>query len=106
MRSIALGFKNATEFAQNTAQTAQLDSSNTLSVIIADMIQVLLGFVGILFFLYALYAGYVWMTSGGDPDKIKKAKGLLLNSAIGVLIVMMAYSITFFIARTIERAIP
>ncbi len=106
MDRLALGFTNATEFAKNTAQTAQLDTGQPLSVIIADAIQILLGFVGVLFFLYALYAGYVWMTSGGDAEKIKKAKALLINAAIGILLVMTAYSITYFIARTIESALP
>ncbi len=102
----ALGLSNATGFANEAATVAQIDTRQSVENIVADIIQIVLGLVGIIFMLLCLYGGFTWMTSSGDPEKIKKAKGLILNGAIGMLIILTAYSITYFIARQIESAIP
>lgn len=103
---LALGLGDAGSFAAETASKAQINTRQSLESIVADVISILLGLVGIIFMLLSLYGGYIWMTSAGEPDKIKKAKGLILNGAIGMLIILTAYSITYFVARQIESAIP
>jgi len=40
-----------------------------------------------------LYAAFLYITSGGDEDKVGKAKKALLYSAIGIAIVLLAYSV-------------
>jgi hypothetical protein len=66
-------------------------------VIIARVINVAMGFLGIIALCLILYAGYLWMTSGGAPDKIEKAKEILKNAAIGLLIILSAWAIVSFL---------
>ncbi len=40
--------------------------------------------------LMAIIAGFMFLTAGGEPEKIKKAKNLLLWMAIGVAIILLA----------------
>lgn len=56
-----------------------------------------LEFIGTLMFCYMLYAGFLWMTAGGNDEQISQAKKIIRNCVIGLLIIMSAYSITYFI---------
>lgn len=82
---------------QDTALMAQsgLSGNSNLATIISILIQTILGFLGIVFLVLTIMAGFKWMTSQGNEDEIKKAKGSLKNSIIGLLIVIAAYTITY-----------
>ncbi|MEA2088762.1 MAG: hypothetical protein U9O55_02910 [Patescibacteria group bacterium] len=68
-----------------------------LKLFILLVINYILGFLGILFILLIIYGGYYWMFSGGNEQKIATAKKILLNATIGVVIVLLSASITFFV---------
>ena len=61
------------------------------------LLGLILSFVGVLFLALIIFAGVSWMTAGGNDQKIEKAKNLIINAAIGLLIVLAAYAITSFI---------
>lgn len=61
------------------------------------IIGVILSFVGVLFLGLMIYAGLMWMTSQGNEQQVTKAKDLITNSVIGLIIVFAAYAITVFI---------
>lgn len=71
---------------------------------IARIINVVLGFLGIIFIGLTIFAGFQYMTAGGNEEKNKKAVGLLTNAVIGVLIILMAWGITRFTVRQLGRA--
>ncbi|MDO8559633.1 MAG: hypothetical protein Q7S23_01160 [bacterium] len=75
-----------------------------LRVTIMRIIQVLFGFLGVVAVLIILYAGWRWMTSGGDPQKIDEAKRTLINAALGLLVIFMAFAIVSFIIRALSDA--
>lgn len=41
--------------------------------------------------LLFMYAGFLYLTSGGDDAKIKQAKTIFINTAIGFAIMLMAW---------------
>ena len=51
-----------------------------IRVIIAQIISIFLGLLGIIATVIFLYAGYLWMTSGGDETKISNAKKTMIKS--------------------------
>lgn len=71
--------------------------SNSMTGIVATMIQVFLGLLGIIFLILIIYGGYEWMTAQGDEEKVTKAKDTLQRAIIGLIIIIVAYSITFFV---------
>lgn len=73
-------------------------------ITIAKVIRLLLGFLGIIAVTIILYAGFIWMTSGGNEEKISKAKSLLKNGAIGLLIILASFGIVAFIIRQLIGA--
>jgi hypothetical protein len=66
-------------------------------LIIARLIHMALGFVGIILLLAILSSGFSFMVSGGDEEKTASAKRTLFNAIIGVIIILSAYSIVNFV---------
>lgn len=66
-------------------------------IITALVIRGFMSLLGILFISYIVYAGFTWMTAGGDEEKIRKAKSTLVTGTIGMLVIFAAFSIAQFI---------
>jgi len=90
---------------QNTQNQAFIDASGlqpvSPTIIITYVIKLVLSFLGIIFFLLILYAGFMWMTSAGNDEKISKAKKIMMAAFIGLVIVLSAYAITIFVLERI-----
>lgn len=75
-----------------------------LAATIADIIQIVLGLLGIIFIILIIYAGLMWMTSAGNDERISKAKRIMVAAVIGVAIVLAAYIITAFVINSLVDA--
>ncbi|NQV90812.1 hypothetical protein HQ487_05425 [Candidatus Uhrbacteria bacterium] len=72
-------------------------TSNDLPELIGNIIGVLLSVLGIIFVVLVVYAGFLYLTSAGEPDKVKKAKTMLTQAVIGLVIIVAAYAIAAFV---------
>jgi len=72
--------------------------------IISNVINTLLGILGVLFLLLMIYAGFLWMTAGGNTDQVDKAKKILVNTSIGLIILIISYSASVFIFEALNDA--
>lgn len=68
-----------------------------------QIIGIVLSFVGVLFLIMMIYAGIMWMTAQGNDQQVTKAKELLINSVIGIVIIFAAYAITAFIGNFVSN---
>jgi hypothetical protein len=97
-------------FAQSVAdQTSQLQQgvkiiqqplglgAFDIRLIIANIIRAALGLIGIVLVILMLYAGYLWMTAGGNEEQIGQSKSIIRNAVIGLAIILSAYSIVAYI---------
>jgi uncharacterized membrane protein YwzB len=73
------------------------DSTTDLPTLIGNIIAVLLSVLGIVFVVLVVYAGFLYLTAAGDDSKVKKAKELLTQSVIGLIIIIAAYAIASFV---------
>jgi hypothetical protein len=74
-------------------------------VTVARIIQIALGFLGTIAVVLIIYAGFLWMTSEGNADKLKKAKDTLKSAAIGLLIILSAFAIVTFVIDKLNDAL-
>jgi cytochrome bd-type quinol oxidase subunit 2 len=89
-----------TEITNNTqalGDTAGYDSNVTIGSVVALVIKTFLGLLGVIFVFLIVLAGYNWMTAAGDEEKINKAKDTIKAAIIGLIIIVAAYSITYFV---------
>ncbi len=81
------------------------DTPKDIRIIVARIIQVALGLLGIIFLVIIITAGYKWMTAAGNEEKVREAKDQLIRGVIGLIIILVAYSITVFVVDEIRKAI-
>ena len=72
-------------------------TENSIEYTIAKIVMVALSILGILFLILIIIAGYQWMMSGGNEETIQKAKKKIINSIIGLAIVIFSYAIAYFV---------
>lgn len=81
------------------------DAPRDLKDVVITGIETLLGFVGLIMVIFIIYGGFVWMTAGGNEDRVKDAKKTITSAAIGVVIIICAYIIVYFVGDTARRII-
>ena len=75
-----------------------------LPILIGRIVRTLLGLLGIIFLVLMVYAGFLWMTARGESDPVDKAKDIIKQSIIGLVIIFLAYALTGFIVNAVIRA--
>ena len=78
--------------------------SVTLTGVIVQVINVALGFLGVLAVIIILYAGFKWMTAAGSDEKVKDAKTMIVQALIGLVIIFMAWVIANFVIEGLMSA--
>src|SRR3989338_8153365 len=72
-------------------------TSTDVRVTVANFIRVFLGLLGMVAVGLIIYAGFLWMTAGGNEEKVTKAKQLIVNAVIGLAIILSAFAIVSFV---------
>lgn len=72
--------------------------------IIGRIISAFLSLFGIIFMVLIIFGGYRWMMARGNDDEVKKARDIIRGAVIGLIIVLAAYAISYFIATALEQA--
>lgn len=85
--------------AYSSQVTSSNDARTTVINKVGGVVGIILSFVGIIFLVLTIYAGIMWMTAQGDSGQVTKAKDLLINALIGLIIITAAYSITTFVGN-------
>jgi len=80
-------------------------AQTSIGGIVGYIILTILGLLGIIFVILLTYGGFLWVTSAGEDEKVKKATGLIFNAVIGALIVIAAYAITYYVLQKIGTAV-
>jgi len=97
-------FDNAGKMVTDIGGNAGLGAPKTLPEIFGSIINVALGFLGVVLLAYLLYAGFLWMTSGGESKKADEAKVMIRNAIIGLIIIVAAFSISQFVLTSLIGA--
>lgn len=74
------------------------DPIGGLSRLAAVGIQVFFVIAAIAVLIYLLWGAFEWITSGGDSDNIAKAQARMTNAVIGLILVIVAFSIFNLVA--------
>lgn len=52
-----------------------------------------LAFLGVVFLLLTIYAGFLWMSASGNEEQVKKAQGILKKAVVGMAIIFATWLI-------------
>jgi hypothetical protein len=79
--------------------------SACIAQIVGNVINVVLSFSGLILLGFLIYGGLLWMTSGGDVEGVKKAKTMIQNAVIGILITSLSYVIASFVLTSLVTSL-
>ena len=77
------------------------NQAGELDDIIITIINWILGLIGLVAVVVIIIGGIQYMTSTGDPGKVKKAKDTILYGIIGLIIAIFAAAIVNFVVTNI-----
>lgn len=79
-------------------------STNSVSTTAIQIINTALGLLAILCTGLMIYAGFLWMTAGGNDEKVEKAKKTIWACVLGLLIILSAWGISSFVLGKTYKA--
>lgn len=69
----------------------------TFNDLIGRVVKGLMSFMGMILFVFYIYAGLLWMLASGNDEQITKAKNILVWATLGVAVMLGSYVIVKFI---------
>lgn len=78
--------------------TCTITSAQDILVLVANAIRIGTAFAGALAVIFIVVGGIFYVTSSGDPGRVRRAKDIITNSVVGLAITALAYTIVSFLA--------
>ena len=76
-----------------------LNSVSDVLVIVGNLFRIVVALSGGLAVAIIIVASIYYITSAGDPGRIKRAKDIIINVATGLLLIVISYAVVTFIAK-------
>lgn len=88
--------KDAVKSLPNSGGFGQDNVTNILNIVYA--------FAGTVAVAFIIYGGIQYLTANGDTGKLTKAKNAIVYAVVGLLIVILAAAITYFVTQGLANA--
>lgn len=76
----------------------------SLGTNVTTLINYFLGFLGLVAVAFIIYGGVLMVTSAGEEEGVGKAKKIITYAAIGIVIIMLSYTIVTFVTSSLNAA--
>ena len=80
-------------------------TSTDLKQTVLNIITFVLGLLGLIAVVMILYGGFIWLTAGGNEDKVGSAKKIISAAIVGLIIVLLAWAIVNFVIKSTVQVI-
>lgn len=71
----------------------------------ADLVNIFVGFSVLVAVILIVVAGYLFITSAGDPEKVEKAQKTITAAIVGMIIVFLARVIVGFVLEDVLKVV-
>lgn len=78
--------------------------SVNVQVILGKVLDPVIGVVGALALGVFVYGGYMWLTSAGNEEKVKKGTQAIIYAVVGLFLIFAAYGILSLVIRSVTGA--
>ena len=76
-----------------SAIVSQTGGEGDLKSLVLRIVNFFLLFLGFLCVLFIIYAGFLYVTSATDEGNVENAKNIMKNDFIGILVIMLSYAL-------------
>lgn len=80
---------------------ADVKGASALATYIGKIISYFLATLGVIFLALLIYGGFTWMKAQGDAEDVEKAKDIMYNAVIGLVIVLVSYAASYYIVSKV-----
>ncbi|MFA5061577.1 MAG: pilin [Patescibacteria group bacterium] len=70
--------------------------------LIRRVISLMMAFIGSIALVLFIWAGILWMTAAGEEKKIDSAKKIIVWTSLGVLVMLLSYTLVNFVIKAIK----
>lgn len=98
------GAQSDTRFGLDEFTDVGIGQEEDLKGTIAQIINIILGFLGIVAVIIILAGGFKWMTAGGNEDKVAESRKMIIQGVIGLVIIFAAWAIASFVIDQLSTA--
>lgn len=78
--------------------------TSSITVLVGRATRIFMGVSGSFALLMFVYGGFMWVTSGGNLDKVKKGKQVFTYAVIGLVVIYGSYIILSLLLRGLKGA--
>lgn len=87
-------------------QTGQVaPTGDHLPIVLGNFISIFISALGVVMLVYLLWGGYTWMMAQGEEKQVSRAKDMIKNAIIGMVIVSLAFSISGFVIDRVASVV-
>jgi len=101
---VVSNIKTGLEAAAGPSGYKSGNNDANLTKIAGGLIKEALGLLGIVLLAILIWAGFLWMTAQGEEAKVKKAKDMIFQAVVGLVIIVAAYAIADFVLGSLSNA--
>lgn len=88
-------------FQQGFLQYISTEAPTRLTEILSNTYTFLTIVGGIMFGLYFLLGALNWVSAGGKQEQVEKAKKMMTDAAIGLIILVVSYPVVYIVGRVL-----
>jgi hypothetical protein len=96
-------YENGLCVPKSKYSSESLAGSSSLMDLISKILKFLLTFAGVVSVLSMVYGGYLYIVAAGNDETAEKGKKVLINSTIGLIVIILAYTIVTILVATITK---
>lgn len=75
-----------------------------IGVVVGNALSIILGLLGLVFFIIIVYAGIKWLTAQGVEENANRAKSTLQQAVFGFIFIAAAYVFTNFVVNAVMES--
>lgn len=87
-----------TGFSSGITALSGADPVHRFAAVISGIIAILTIFAGLAFLTYFVIGALTWITSGGQPDQLTKAKNQMSTALVGLIVVILTIPIAYIVS--------
>ncbi len=97
--STAIGASSAADTSNPDLALLPQGYAHNLTTLLTGVLSLLIAVVSLLVFVYLIWGGIEWITSGGDKAKTDQARSKIISALVGVIIIAASYAVLQIMLR-------
>jgi hypothetical protein len=85
-----------TSFSRISASGINIPNTDA-NAVLAGGLNIVYMVAGIIAVIAIIFAGFSYVNSMGDPSAVAKAKNIIMYAVIGLVVIIMAFTVTWFV---------